>query len=59
MARVANGDETLGQPTGTGQPKASNMRQVVWNDELAAVAQRYYTFCLKPWNSMGYHFWNL
>ena len=39
-ARVANGEETLGQPTGTGQPKAANMRQLVWNDELAEVAQR-------------------
>ena len=42
-ARVANGDETLGKPEGTGQPKASNMRQLVWNDELAVVAQRYLT----------------
>merc|ERR1719510_724895 len=39
-ARVANGDETLGKPEGTGQPKASNMRQLVWNDELAEVALR-------------------
>ena len=39
-ARVANGEETLGQPKGTGQPKAANMRQLVWNDELAEVAQR-------------------
>ena len=46
-ARVANGEETLGQPAGTGQPKASNMRQLVWNDELAEVAQRYYTLLLK------------
>ena len=46
-ARVANGEETLGQPAGTGQPSASNMRQLVWNDELAAVAQRYYTLLLK------------
>ena len=44
-ARVANGDETLGKPEGTGQPKASNMRQLVWNDELAVVAQRYLTDC--------------
>ena len=42
-ARVANGEETLGKPEGTGQPKASNMRQLVWNDELAVVAQRYFT----------------
>ena len=39
-AKVANGEEKLGQPAGTGQPKASNMRQLVWNDELAEVAQR-------------------
>ena len=39
-AKVAKGEETLGQH-GTGQPKASNMRQLVWNDELAEIAQRY------------------
>ena len=54
-ARVANGEETLGQPAGTGQPTASNMRQLVWNDELAAVAQRYYTLLLKT--EMGYYFY--
>ena len=42
-SNVANGKETKGQRAGTGQPKASNMRQLVWNDELAEVAQRYYT----------------
>ena len=52
-ARVANGEETLGQPAGTGQPKASNMRQLVWNDELAEVAQRYYTLLLKTMNRNG------
>ena len=40
-SRVANGKETRGQPAGTGQPKASNMRQLVWNNELAEIAQRY------------------
>ena len=37
-ARVANGLETLG--VGGGQPSAANMRQMVWSDELATVAQR-------------------
>ena len=38
-SKVANGLEVLGVD-GT-QPKAANMRELVWNDELAEVAQRY------------------
>ena len=38
-SKVANGLETRGND-GT-QPKASNMMELVWNDELAEVAQRY------------------
>ena len=38
-SKVANGQETRG--VGGGQPKAANMRKLVWNDELAEVAQRY------------------
>ena len=37
-ANVANGLETQG--VGGGQPAAANMRQMVWSDELAIVAQR-------------------
>ena len=49
-ARVANGEETKGnQPNG--QPKASNMKELVWNDELAAIAQRY---CLWFLRFVGY-----
>ena len=40
-SKVANGLEVLGVD-GT-QPKAANMRELVWNDELAEVAQRYPT----------------
>ena len=47
-SRIANGKETLGQPEGTGQPRASNMRQLAWNDQLAEIAQRYYVLdCLQ------------
>ena len=35
---VANGKEKRG--LNGGQPKAANMRQLVWNEELAKVAQR-------------------
>ena len=35
---VARGKEKLG--VDGGQPKAANMRKLVWNDELADVAQR-------------------
>merc|ERR1712112_678019 len=38
----------VNEPTGVAakkQPKASNMREMVWNDELAAVAQRWADQC--------------
>ena len=38
-SKVANGLETRGNDGP--QPKASNMMELVWNDELAEVAQRY------------------
>ena len=38
-SKVAKGKETRG--VDGSQPKASNMRKLVWNDELAEVAQRY------------------
>ena len=34
-AQVARGEESNGP-----QPKASNMRKMVWNQELAVIAQR-------------------
>ena len=37
---VANGEEERG--VDGVQPKAANMREMVWNDELAVVAQRYF-----------------
>ena len=37
-AKIANGEETRGRSGG--QPKAANMRKMVWNDDLALVAQR-------------------
>ena len=37
-SKVAKGKEKNG--VDGGQPKASNMRKLVWNDELAEVAQR-------------------
>ena len=39
--KVAKGEEKDAQQ----QPKASNMREMVWNDELAAVAQRWADQC--------------
>ena len=39
-SKVANGQEDKGVD-GT-QPKAANMMEIVWSDELALVAQRYY-----------------
>ena len=38
-SKVANGRETRGNDGP--QPKASNMIELIWNDELAEVAQRY------------------
>ena len=38
-AKVAKGEEDRGV-NGIGQPKAANMRKLVWSDELATVAQR-------------------
>ena len=40
-SKVANGQEDRGVD-GT-QPKAANMMELVWNDELAEVAQRYHS----------------
>ena len=37
-ALVASGEETQG--VGGGQPAAADMREMVWSDELATVAQR-------------------
>ncbi|XP_045605492.1 venom allergen 5.01 [Procambarus clarkii] len=42
-AKVARGEETRGSPGP--QPPAANMRQVVWNDELADVAQAWAAQC--------------
>jgi len=42
-AKVANGKETRGND-GT-QPKAANMRKLVWNEELAEIAQRWIDQC--------------
>ena len=38
-AKVANGQEKRG--VDGAQPKAANMRKMIWNDQLAEVAQRY------------------
>ena len=38
--KVARGEETNGP-----QPAASNMKKVVWNDELAVIAQRWADQC--------------
>ena len=37
--KVAKGEEERG--IDGQQPKAANMRKLVWNDELAKIAQRY------------------
>jgi len=42
-SKVAKGKETKG--VNGRQPKAANMRQMVWNDELAEVAQRWVDQC--------------
>ena len=39
-AKVANGQEEQG--VDGAQPKAANMMELVWSDELAEVAQRYH-----------------
>ena len=44
-SKVANGQEDKGVD-GT-QPKAANMMEIVWSDELALVAQRYYYWILE------------
>ena len=44
-SKVANGQEGRGVD-GT-QPKAANMMEIVWSDELAMVAQRYHLRILK------------
>lgn len=44
-AKIANGKEQKG--VDGSQPKAANMRQMVWNDQLAEVAQRWADQC-KP-----------
>merc|ERR1712136_130923 len=41
---VANGEEERG--VDGGQPKATNMRELTWNDELAEVAQRWVNQCI-------------
>ena len=38
-SKVASGNEARG--VNGGQPSATNMKQLVWNDDLAEVAQRY------------------
>ena len=40
ILKVAKGEETSNLAWGN-QPPASNMRKLVWNDELAVIAQRY------------------
>ena len=42
-SRVASGEE--GRGTTGGQPTAANMRELVWDDELAAIAQRWAEQC--------------
>ena len=42
--RVAKGEETNGL-NGVGQPAAANMKKMVWNAELEAVAQRWADQC--------------
>jgi len=50
--QVANGLETRGTSTIVfGQPPASNMKELVWSDELAAIAQRWTDQC----NELGPH----
>ena len=42
-SRVATGAETRGSPGP--QPPAADMKELVWDDELAAVAQRWAEQC--------------
>ena len=39
--RIAKGLETRGTPGSGPQPAAQDMNELVWDDELAAVAQRF------------------
>ena len=39
-SKIARGDELRGVANKP-QPSATNMRQMIWSDELAEVAQRY------------------
>ena len=45
ILKVAKGEETSNLAWGN-QPPASNMRKLVWNDELAVIAQRYIFFSI-------------
>ena len=40
VLKIAKGEET-NNLAGGNQPPASNMRKLVWNDELAVIAQRF------------------
>ena len=42
-AKVANGQENQG--VDGAQPKATNMKELVWSDEVAEAAQRYHQLC--------------
>merc|ERR1712228_505436 len=46
--KVAAGLETQGN-----QPSASNMRKLVWNDELAETAQRFTNQCIVAMTRLG------
>ena len=51
-SKVANGQEDKGVD-GT-QPKAANMMEIVWSDELAMVAQRYHLRILEILEEMKF-----
>ena len=44
FVKIAKGEETSNLAGGN-QPAASNMRKLVWNDELAVIAQRWADQC--------------